>query len=238
MVPVFGALPYPVLLAFFMGAKVCYIPPAQPCRNGRLERFHWTMTREYWAIQKPKTVEEAERRLVDYLNFYNHERIHSALAFNTPAATLVGDGYEVARLPYEYWREAAQSVPTKQALLETCLSGTTECIRLVENEGIVKLWQSETLRLLPVLAGQYVRLEFDVEVGKTKIGRAVWKGMEEVVVAEFAHHLGVGDSKSPLIGEVRWRDFGEPPRNEHYDPLECDYGYATRQYGKRPKRSE
>ncbi len=196
------------------------------------------MTREYWAIQKPKTVEEAEQGLVDYLNFYNHQRIHSALAFNPPAATLVGDGYEVPRLPYEYWREAAQSVPSKQALLETAISGTIECIWLVENEGIVKLWQSESLRLPPVLAGQYVRLEFDVQVGKPSFGRAIWKGKEEIVVAEFSHHLGRGDSKRPLINELRWRDFGEAPRNEAYDPLEYDYGYAKRQYSKRPKRSE
>lgn len=239
MVPVFGSLPYPVLLAFFIGARVCYIPPGQPWRNGRLERFHWTMTREYWAIQKPKSFEEAERGLVDYLNWYNHQRIHSSLGYNAPIQTLCTEEYKVPLLPYDYWKEAASSVPPKSALLEAGLSGTIECIRLVENEGLVKLWQGDLLLLPSVLAGQYVRLEFDTKVGQPSFGRAIWRGKEEIVVAEFAHRLGcAGDSKSPLIYDVRWRDFGEPPRNEAYDPLEYEYGYAKRHYTKRPKRSE
>lgn len=220
-----------------IGARVCYLPPAQPWRNGRLERFHWTMTREYWATQKPKLREDAETGLVEYLNWYNHQRIHTALGFETPASVLLKGGAQVPQSPYEFWREAVRGVPSRRALEEAGLSGTIECIRLVGHEGIVKLWQSDTLRLPPILAGQYVRLEFDTKVGEGGIGRAIWRGKEAIVVAEFTHRLSVGGT-NPLIGDIRWRDFGAGKAHEDYDELEYTFGYAKRQYTRRPKRSE
>ena len=231
MVPVFGHLPHPVKLSLLLGARVCYIPPGQPWRNGRLERFHWTMTREYWSRVQPKTIEQAERGLVDYLNWYNHQRIHSALGYLPPVA-MYDDRPEP--LPYEYWKQV--EIPP----LPEAVSGTIECIRFVENEGIVRLWQTDVLRLPPVLAGQYVRVEFNVDTGSSEpgIGRVIWKGREELVVAEFSHTLGIGKKLGSLVLDIVWREFTEVPRNEVYDVLEYEHGRARRAFGPTPKRSE
>jgi transposase InsO family protein len=232
MVPAFGHLPHPVRLALLLGARVCYIPPGQPWRNGRLERFHWTMQREYWSRVQPKTIEAAEDGLVDYLNWYNHKRIHSSLGYEPPAKM-----YEtpIEPLPKRYW----EAVEYPREIDE--VSGTIECARFVENEGVVELWQGDTLRLPPVLAGQYVRVEFDVNTASSEpqIGRAIWRGREEIVVAEFSHLLGVGRGKSQnLILDCVWREFSEAPRNEAYDELEYRHGRARRAFGPTPKRSE
>ncbi|GIV11425.1 MAG: hypothetical protein KatS3mg020_0916 [Fimbriimonadales bacterium] len=230
MCPTAGHLPKPILLALLLGARVTYIPPSQPWRNGRLERFHWTMTREYWARSKPKTTEEAEKGLVDYLNWYNHHRIHSALAYQPPASCY---DQKPEPLPYEFWKcvQMPESVPLT--------SGTIECIRLVDNEGIVTLWQRDTLRLPDVLAGQYVRVEFDITPdNEVNIGRAIWRGREELVVAHFTHTLGHGKRCETLILDHEWRDLTETPRNQAYDPLEYMHGQAQRTRKPGPKRSE
>jgi len=239
MVPAFGHLPAPVKLALCMGATVTYIPPAQPWRNGRLERFHWTLAREYWHQQRPTKIEEAERGLVEYLNWYNHQRIHSSLAYMAPAQML---DTPIEPLPERFWEEAAAAVPDLKALPPSEISGTIECIRLVDNQGVVKLWQGQTLQLQPVLAGQYVRVEFMIDgIDRTGVGRVVWRGREEIVVAEFTHRLGVGyKQKETLVMELRFREFGasELPRNQRYDEVEYAHGEARRLFGPRPTRSE
>jgi len=232
MVPVFGHLPHPVKLSLLLGARVCYIPPGEPWRNGRLERFHWTMQREYWSQALPKTVEAAEQGLVDYLNWYNHKRIHSSLGYAAPAQM-----YEtpIVPLPPRYWEDVEYPRQIE------AVSGTIECMRFVQNEGIVELWQRDTLRLPPVLAGQYVRVEFDVDTASDapQVGRVIWRGKEDLVVAEFSHLLGVGKGKSgSLILDCLWREFSEVPRNEGYDELEYRHGRARRAFGPVPKRSE
>ncbi|GIV07936.1 MAG: hypothetical protein KatS3mg019_0027 [Fimbriimonadales bacterium] len=118
-------------------------------------------------------------------------------------------------------------------------SGTIECIRLVDNEGVVTLWQRDTLRLPEVLAGQYVRVEFDVAPdSKVNIGRAIWRGRKEIVVAHFTHTLGHGKQSSSLILECEWRDFSNAPRNQAYASLEYAHGQARRAFGPTPKRSD
>ena len=239
MVPAFGHLPMPVKLALCWGARVCYMPPAPPWRNGRLERFHWTLARECWRVNRPTSIEVAERELVDYLNGYNHERIPSARAYNTPASTV---DIPLDPLPYDFWHEAAAAVPDIMALPPIELSGTIDCIRFVDHQGVVKLWQGETMHLPPVLAGQYVRLEFWIaRLDEPGVGRAIWRGREALVVAEFTHRLGLGYKQGErLIGDVRLRGFvpADAPRNQAYDPIELAYGEAKRLFGLRPKRSE
>jgi hypothetical protein len=143
-------------------------------------------------------------------------------------------------LPERYWEEAAAAVPDLKALPPSEISGTIECIRMVENEGVVRLWQGQTLQLQPVLAGQYVRVEFFIDgIDRPGVGRAVWRGREEIVVAEFTHRLGVGyKQRETLIMETRFREFAGEPRNQRYDEVEYAHGKARRLFGPRPTRSE
>jgi len=52
MAPAFGALPRGARTALALGATLVFIPPAQPWRNGRLERFH---SRSRWCAA-PTTI--------------------------------------------------------------------------------------------------------------------------------------------------------------------------------------
>jgi len=63
---------------------------AYPQSNGKLERFHGTIKRE--AIRKSSylSIEDARERIAFYIDYYNTERLHSAIYYLTPEDVLQG----------------------------------------------------------------------------------------------------------------------------------------------------
>lgn len=64
--------------------------PFYPQSNGKLERWHGSLKRECIRPACPRNVEEARRRVADFVDQYNHVRLHSALGYITPADKLHG----------------------------------------------------------------------------------------------------------------------------------------------------
>lgn len=61
------------------------IPPATPKANGKVERLQRTFRDEHYAYEPPAlTLQQANEHLRTYLDFYNHQRPHKALAMRTP----------------------------------------------------------------------------------------------------------------------------------------------------------
>lgn len=61
-----------------------------PQSNGKLERFHGTISRECLRRKSFFDIEDARRRIAEYIEFYNTMRLHSSLFFLTPAEVLNG----------------------------------------------------------------------------------------------------------------------------------------------------
>ena len=63
---------------------------AYPQSNGKLERFHGTIKRE--AIRKNSylSIEDARERIAFYIDYYNTERLHSAIYYLTPEDVMQG----------------------------------------------------------------------------------------------------------------------------------------------------
>ncbi len=175
------------------------------------------MEPEYWRRQRPTTLADAQEGLRNYLNYFNTERPHGQLSYRAPA----DDQPWFRPLPERYWEAVA--VPERLGPQE----GVVEANRLVGNDGTVETW-GQLLRLSPLLAGQYVRVRFDV-TGKVGIGTAHYeqrKG-QDIVVATFEHALdaaGEGGSAWQLYPPTREaRPFrlvefeAEPPQNEVLD---------------------
>jgi transposase InsO family protein len=64
--------------------------PFYPQSNGKLERWHGSLKRECIRPACPADVEEARRRVGNYVDEYNHVRLHSSLGYVTPADKLNG----------------------------------------------------------------------------------------------------------------------------------------------------
>ena len=64
--------------------------PYYPQSNGKLERWHGSLKVECIRPTAPADVEEARRRIVSYVQHYNHARLHSAIGYITPADKLAG----------------------------------------------------------------------------------------------------------------------------------------------------
>jgi transposase InsO family protein len=62
--------------------------PYRPQTNGKIERFHRTLA-DGWAYARLYTsTEQRNRALPDWLHFYNHHRVHSAIGGKPPVARL------------------------------------------------------------------------------------------------------------------------------------------------------
>ena len=66
------------------------IRPGHPQSNGKLERFHRTLKSEEVRRSAYFDYEDARRRLAGWIEYYNEERLHSALNYLTPKEVFEG----------------------------------------------------------------------------------------------------------------------------------------------------
>lgn len=87
--PQFIAKDFKTFLRIF-GLSHARTSPYYPQSNGKLERWHGSLKSECIRPSSPQTVEEATRRVSDYVHHYNETRLHSAIGYVTPADKLAG----------------------------------------------------------------------------------------------------------------------------------------------------
>jgi putative transposase len=64
--------------------------PYYPQSNGKLERWNKSVKSECIRVSCPASLDEALRRVAEYVEYYNHVRLHSALGYIAPADKLNG----------------------------------------------------------------------------------------------------------------------------------------------------
>ncbi len=64
--------------------------PYYPQSNGKIERYHRTIKSECIRPKTPLSLGDAQRTVSDFVRTYNHERLHSAIGYVTPADMLAG----------------------------------------------------------------------------------------------------------------------------------------------------
>ena len=65
--------------------------PYYPQSNGKIERWHKTLKGECIRVQVPLSPDDARRLTADYVDYYNHVRLHSAVGYVTPHDRLRGN---------------------------------------------------------------------------------------------------------------------------------------------------
>ncbi len=75
--------------------------PYYPQSNGKLERFNGTFKQECIRPKVPLSKEEAEREAKKFVDYYNNERLHSAIGYISPKTKLEGKEREIFELREE-----------------------------------------------------------------------------------------------------------------------------------------
>ena len=69
--------------------------PYYPQSNGKLERYHRTIKSGCIRPGQFETLDQARRHIADYVEHYNHSRLHSAIGYITPADKLAGNAEKI-----------------------------------------------------------------------------------------------------------------------------------------------
>jgi putative transposase len=82
--------------------------PYYPQSNGKLERWFKTLKGECIRIKTPLSLEDARRLVAEFVNYYNTVRLHSVIAYITPADKLAGHAEAI-------WAARRQKLATANA---------------------------------------------------------------------------------------------------------------------------
>jgi putative transposase len=69
--------------------------PYYPQSNGKIERWHKTLKGDCIRVQVPLSLDDARRLVSDYVAYYNHVRLHSAIGYVAPKDKLEGRDKEI-----------------------------------------------------------------------------------------------------------------------------------------------
>ncbi len=72
------------------GVSTLYIAPGSPWENGYIESFNSRLSDELLKVESFSSLREAQVLVEQYRRQYNHQRPHSALGYQTPAAFAAG----------------------------------------------------------------------------------------------------------------------------------------------------
>ncbi|MDQ3622259.1 MAG: integrase core domain-containing protein [Verrucomicrobiota bacterium] len=72
------------------GEPHVFTSPHYPQSNGKLERYHRTLKEQAIRPKTPLSLEDAKRVVADFIEHYNHTRLHSGTGYITPTDRLAG----------------------------------------------------------------------------------------------------------------------------------------------------
>ena len=79
-----------LLLRFALSLGVCpiFIPPAEPWRNGVIEKFNDNMLKHFYTVERFNSFEELAQKSIDFSGFHNQHHRYSSQSGKTPDQVL------------------------------------------------------------------------------------------------------------------------------------------------------
>jgi putative transposase len=87
--PQFKSREFKTFLTLWQASHVM-TSPYYPQSNGKLERFHKTLKEQAIRPKTPLSLADAKRLTGEFIDYYNTQRLHSAIGYITPADRLAG----------------------------------------------------------------------------------------------------------------------------------------------------
>lgn len=125
-----------------MGMTHIRTSPYYPQSNGKQERWHGTLKQECIRPNVPLSLEDARRLVAQYVTYYNHVRLHSAIGYVAPADRLFGldpvihaerdRKLEAARERRRLSRQAARSSSVDEAFAPTASNGVASSLAAID----------------------------------------------------------------------------------------------------------
>ena len=123
--------------------------PIYPQSNGKIERFHKSIKGECIRLMVPLSLEDAQRLVTDYVEHYNHARLHSAIGYVTPNDKLLGNDpaifAERDRKLTEARERRKQMRQTKHEQSEACSDSSRPAIDFAAVRAAITIAQVLTL---------------------------------------------------------------------------------------------
>ena len=73
-----------------LGVKHILASPQSPQTIGKIESFHRNIQRELFGQEHFTSIEDVKQAVLDYIEYYNHERVHMGIDYLTPADRYYG----------------------------------------------------------------------------------------------------------------------------------------------------
>ena len=128
--------------------------PYYPQSNGKLERFHKTIKEDCIRRKVPFNYDDAKRIISNYIEYYNKERLHSAIGYITPYDMLNGRQKEIhqkrdmklenrRKERAEKNKEMQNSLFCEHPLISTNMAGSSDLRISAEGRSEAKLCRKE-----------------------------------------------------------------------------------------------
>jgi len=106
--------------------------PYYPKSNGKIERWHQTLKVDCIRPHVPLSLDEARRLVAEFVEHYNHVRLHSAIGYVTPADKLAGREAEIFAV-----RDRKLEAARERRRQARQVATATRCGQLLERYGCV-----------------------------------------------------------------------------------------------------
>jgi putative transposase len=124
----FGSL---IRLALAERITPVFIPPAEPWRNGVIEKFNDNVQRYFLNTQNFSNLKELQDRAVEFMCFHNQNHRYSTLSGKTPGQIVSNAGsFKLANLP-----EAGQRIPMEE--------GEVVFVRFIRSDCRIKILDTQ-----------------------------------------------------------------------------------------------
>lgn len=188
-----------IKLCLSLNIQPVFIPPAEPWRNGVIERFNDTFDVKFYRRERFENFAHLKCSLINFLNFHNHKHLYTATGGKTPQQVLDNETIKPTKLTVDYY------IPTDHIsdsmrfdeILNIPDEGYIHLIRFIRSDLALNIW-GERFKMPKETMYQYLRATIYTEFHLLNVF------LDNKLVAQFEYRLPTINQADPtnVIKEI------------------------------------